>query len=79
MPIKTKKQALTIHIFRLNGRRKAQAPEFFFFNGTTTTSPDEAYGCVKSTIFVRFVTIAMSPTAASKSYYKEMRDLASKQ
>jgi hypothetical protein len=33
--------------------------------GATTTSPDSIKGCVKSTIFVLFVTIVTSPTAAS--------------
>jgi hypothetical protein len=76
IPIRRKKEAVTIHIYLLNGRRKAQAPEFSFLNGATTTSPDEANGWVKSTIFVRFVTIAMSPTAASNFCYKEMGDSA---
>lgn len=66
MPTKRKQQAVTAHISRLKGRRKAQAPEFSFLKGATTTSPDAAYGCVKSTIFVRFVTMAISPTTPSK-------------
>ena len=63
---------MIVHIRALNGRRKAQAPEFNFLNGATTTSPDAANGCVKSTIFVRFVTIVISPTAASNCCNKEM-------
>lgn len=66
MPTKRKQQAVTAHISRLKGRRKAQAPELSFLKGATTTSPDAAYGCVKSTIFVRFVTMAISPTTPSK-------------
>lgn len=67
MPMTMKKAAVTAHICKLNGRRKAHAPVLSFLNGATTTSPDVAYGCVKSTIFVLFVTMAMSPTAASKN------------
>jgi len=62
---------MTPHIPGVNGRRKAQAPEFFFLNGATTTRPDDAYGCVKSTILVLLVTMAISPTAASKFYKKK--------
>uniref|UniRef100_A0A7C9ACR3 Uncharacterized protein n=1 Tax=Opuntia streptacantha TaxID=393608 RepID=A0A7C9ACR3_OPUST len=64
-PIAKKHTAMTPHMPGVNGRRKAQGPEFNFFNGATTTRPDEAYGCVKSTILVLLVTIAISPTAAS--------------
>uniref|UniRef100_A0A2P2IQK6 Glutamate receptor n=1 Tax=Rhizophora mucronata TaxID=61149 RepID=A0A2P2IQK6_RHIMU len=66
MPIRRKKQPVMIHKSGLNGLRNAQAPVFNFLNGATTTNPDAANGCVKSTIFVRFVTMAISPTAASK-------------
>jgi hypothetical protein len=63
-------RTMTAHISGENGRRKAQAPEFNFLNGTTTTRPDEANGCVKSTIFVLLVVIVTSPTTASKIYKK---------
>lgn len=59
---------MTAHINGVKGRKNAQALEFNFLTGATTTSPDSIYGWVKSTAFVRFVTIAMSPTAASKTY-----------
>ena len=62
---------MTPHMPGVNGRRKAQGPEFNFLNGATTTRPDEAYGCVKSTILVLLVTIAISPTAASNFYKKK--------
>lgn len=61
---------VTIHMFLLNGFRKAQALEFEVLIGATTTSPDSIYGCVKSTILVRLVTIAISPIAASYTYKK---------
>jgi len=66
IPTKKKKQAVTIHIKGVNGCRKDHPPELIFLKGATTTSPDAAYGCVKSAILVRFVTMAMSPTAPSK-------------
>jgi len=69
--MRRKKVAVTIHIRVVNGCRKAQPPELIFVNGATTTSPDDAYGCVKSTILVRFVTIAISPMAPSKYCTKE--------
>lgn len=56
---------VTAHIDFVNGLKKAMALEFVFLTEATTTSPDSIYGCVKSAIFVRFVVIAMSPTAAS--------------
>lgn len=65
IPMTRKKAAVTAHKVGENGRKNAQAPVFIFLNGATTTSPDAAYGCVKSTILVLFVTIAMSPTAPS--------------
>ena len=71
-PITRKKHAVTIHIRALNGLRKAQAPEFNFLNGATTTNPDATYGCVKSRVFVLLVTMAISPTAASKNCNKNM-------
>lgn len=67
IPTRRKKAALTPHSSGENGRRNAQAPVFNFLNGATMTSPDAANGCVKSTIFVRFVTIAISPIAPSKN------------
>lgn len=63
-----KKQAVTPHISRVNGLKNAKAPEFIFLTGATTTSPDSIYGCVKSAILVLLVVIAISPTAASKTY-----------
>ena len=45
-------RTMTAHMSAENGRRKAQAPEFNFLNGATTTRPDETNGWVKSTIFV---------------------------
>lgn len=62
-----KKAAVTPHIDGVNGLKKAQALEFNFLTGTTTTNPESMNGWVKSTIFVRLVTIAMSPIAASKT------------
>lgn len=78
IPITRKEKAVTIHIDRVNGCRNAQAPVFNFLKGATTTSPDAAYGCVKSTIFVRFVTIAISPIAASKTCIRKIRQLANR-
>lgn len=72
VPTTRKKKAVTAHNVGENGRKKAQAPVFIFLNGATTTSPDAAYGCVKSTILVRFVTIAISPTAPSNTYNKSL-------
>lgn len=60
-----KEAAVAHHILAVNGRKKAQALEFNFFTGATTTRPDSMYGCVKSAILVRFVMIAMSPIAPS--------------
>lgn len=67
MPMTIKKAAVMAHISILNGRRKAHPPVLSLLNGATTTSPDVTYGCVKSTVFVLLVTMAMSPTAASKN------------
>lgn len=67
-PITRKDTAVMHHIFGVNGRKKAQALEFNFLTGATITKPDSMYGCVKSAILVRFVIIAMSPIAASKTY-----------
>lgn len=67
IPTARKKAPVTIHIWGVNGRKKAQAPVFIFLNGATTTSPDATYGCVKSTIFVLLVVMAISPTAASNN------------
>lgn len=64
-PTKRKKAPVTPHISQLNGLRKAQAVDFTFLTGVTTTSPDSMYGWVKSTILVLLVTMVMSPTAAS--------------
>lgn len=69
-PTTRKNAAVTDHIVIVNGRRKDQALEFNFLMGARMVSPDSINGCVKSTIFVRFLTIAMSPITASK-YYKE--------
>lgn len=66
-PMIRKKAAVTAHIPPVNGLRKAHAFEFIFLTGATTTNPDSAYGCVKSATLVRFVTIAISPIAASKT------------
>lgn len=67
-PTTRKNAAVTIHICTVNGQRKDQALEFSLLMGATIISPDSINGCVKSTIFVRFVTIAMSPITASKCY-----------
>ena len=67
-PTRRKDIPVTHHINGVNGLKNAQALEFNFQTGATTTSPDSIYGCVKSTIFVLSVVIVMSPTAASKSY-----------
>ena len=64
-PTMRKKIAVTPHIIGVNGLKNAQALEFNLLTGATTTSPDSTYGCVKSTIFVRLVMMAMSPIAAS--------------
>ena len=55
----------------MNGLKNAQALEFNSITEATTTSPEPIYGCVKSTILVRLVVIAMSPIAASKTYIEE--------
>ena len=73
-PTTKKKQPVTIHKRALNGPRKAQAPEFDFLKGATTTNPDATYGCVKSRIFVLLVTMATSPTTASKNCNKNMSE-----
>ena len=67
-PTTRKNKPVTNHIIGVKGLKKAQALEFDFLMGATTTSPDSMYGCVKSTIFVLFVVIVMSPTTASKTY-----------
>lgn len=67
-PTTRKNAAVTHHICIVNGRRKDQALEFSLLMGATIISPDSINGCVKSTIFVLFVTIAMSPITASKNY-----------
>ena len=67
-PTRRKDIPVTHHINGVNGLKNAQALEFNFQTGATTTSPDSIYGCVKSTIFILFVVIVMSPTTASKSY-----------
>jgi hypothetical protein len=50
----------------VNGFKKAQAFDSTTLAGATMIRPDSIYGWVKSTSLVLFVTIAMSPTAASK-------------
>jgi len=55
------------HILMVNGCRKAHPFELCFFTEVSMTSPDPTYGWVKSATFVRFVTIATSPTTASNS------------
>lgn len=67
-PIIRKNAPVTIHIDGVNGRKKAQGLEVIFLTGATTTSPDSMKGWVNSATFVRLVTMAMSPTAASKTY-----------
>jgi hypothetical protein len=66
-PTKRKKAPVTAHISRVKGLRKAQALEFLALTDDRITSPDSTYGCVKSTMRVRFVTMEMSPTAASNT------------
>uniref|UniRef100_A0A0A9D0N4 Uncharacterized protein n=1 Tax=Arundo donax TaxID=35708 RepID=A0A0A9D0N4_ARUDO len=65
-PTKRKKAPVTAHISSVKGLRKAHSLELLAFTVETMTSPDSTYGCVKSTTRVRFVTIEMSPTVASK-------------
>lgn len=67
-PTTRKNIPVTHHIIGVKGLRKAQALEFDFLIGATTTSPDSIYGCVKSTIFALLVVIVTSPTTASKLY-----------
>lgn len=67
-PTSRRKAPVTIHMFLENGLKKAQVLDFNFLTGATTTSPDSIYGCVKSTILVLLVMIAMSPIAASYTY-----------
>ena len=64
-PIIKKDADVMHHISTVNGLRNTQAFDFEFFIGATITRPVEAKGCEKSTIRVRLVTIAISPTAAS--------------
>lgn len=66
-PTRRKKAPVAHHISHVNGFRKAQALELLPRTRVTITSPDSVYGCVKSTILILFLTIAMSPTAASSS------------
>ena len=66
-----KKIHVTSHIIGVNGLKNAQALEFNSLTEATTTSPDAIYGCVKSTILVRLVVIAMSPIVASQTYIEE--------
>lgn len=73
-----KNAAVTAHINGVNGRAKDQALELIFFTGATTTSPDSIYGRVKSTILVRFVTMAISPTTPSKTYRNTISELIEK-
>ena len=70
-PTTKKEIVVTSHIIGVNGLKNAQALEFNSLTEATTTSPDSTYGCVKSTILVRSVVIAMSPIAASKAYMEE--------
>lgn len=65
-PTKRKKAPVTHHICTEKGFRKAQGLEDLSLTCATMTRPDSIYGCVKSTILVLFVTIDISPTAASK-------------
>lgn len=67
-PTTIKKMPVTHHSLAVNGLRNAHVPEFSLLTGATTTSPDSVNGWVKSAIRVRLVMIAMSPTAASKTY-----------
>lgn len=66
---------MTLHIDGVNGCRKDQPPEFNSWTATTTSRPDEVYGCVKSTILVLLVVIEISPTAPSKFYNKRSHQL----
>jgi hypothetical protein len=62
-----KKIPVTDHILMVNGCRKAHPFELCVLTAVSMTSPEPTYGWVKSTTFVRFVTIATSPTTASNS------------
>ena len=44
VPIIRKKAAVTAHMNGVNGLKNAQALEFDFLTGATTTSPDSIYG-----------------------------------
>ena len=70
-PIMRKEIVVTSHIIGVNGFQNAQTLEFDSLTEATTTSRDSIYGCVKSTILVRSVVIAMSPITASKTYMEE--------
>lgn len=70
-PTKRKNNPVTHHISKVNGCKKAQALESCSLTAVSMTSPDSIKGCVKSTILVLSVLIAMSPTAASNSYKKK--------
>lgn len=67
-PTTRKEIKITPHNSTVNGLKIAQVPELSFFTGVTTTRPDSIYGWVKSTMLVRLVMMAMSPTAASYTY-----------
>jgi hypothetical protein len=66
-PTKRKRTPRTHHIWKVNGFRKAQAFDSISFPGAKIMRPDSIYGWVKSTSLVLFVTMAMSPIAASKN------------
>lgn len=66
-PIKKKNAPVTHHIWNVKGFRKTHALEFLLLTGATMTRPVATYGWVKSTDFVLFVTMEISPTAASNT------------
>uniref|UniRef100_A0A0A9EJA8 Uncharacterized protein n=1 Tax=Arundo donax TaxID=35708 RepID=A0A0A9EJA8_ARUDO len=66
VPTKRKRTPRIHHIWKVNGFRNAQAFGSISFAGATIMRPDSIYGWVKSTSLVLFVTIVMSPIAASK-------------
>lgn len=72
-PTKRKNRPIKPHISTVNGFKKAHAFDSLSFVATTIVRPDSMYGCVKSTILVRLVTMDMSPTAASKTYKKKIQ------
>lgn len=60
-------EPVTTHISQVKGFMNIQADSSDLM-GTTSDSPDSAYGCVNSTYSVRFANMVISPTTASNVY-----------